>query len=929
MNIPQKFQRKNEIDNDTTQKFKSIYTHYVSALKKFNKSPYYNQNFYTLFKNWFFALPIEKRLSISCIENKWAGIILHQLYTQQRPTKNLRFIPRIEKSTKDDSTNKIIGGIPRSFIPSEHDHFLTYFYMVSEDYETNPKYNTILGRDFLDEIKFYYSNDENFDVNNFNANSIYPFFTLSNKIVSNVKAFDLYFGNLSNERCFESPMQLINNSAIDIPEWAHQPENSKICFSAAEIFCAFFEQVISVRFILSLFDKESTLTTPLYDRLMTTKGQLIEFLKSKNITNFFDYLNVEKITNDIFYSSKVEKFIEKKKKGLVIEKGSNCIWEDNIVLSKLIELVKEYFNSFVGPNREESLIDMLLFMKIDQVFYYDDFLFRKVYEVLHGYYSISQTEDIMKELEDLSISSTKSKKKRKKKNKKQPEVSNNYVMLSTPSTEPLPNDKSDTSSLSSIKEDKTSSSITASNNNILSENSKYIINNSMGSLLFTKGDTKRKSTPSSKISVDHSESLSIVGPIISEVINISLSKIIENDIIVPPPNIPSISDVNNNNCTNNSNGTKKGKKKEKGFFLYSTKKKKKEQNNTQQRTFISKLNIDILTYNQNISEILTQLHPLKEYVVAQIEKQIAFALKNVCSYEIEMYGSYQSGLDIESSDIDLLFKPHNKKKVNFQQLMLIISNHFLSLDIYENVNPIYTATIPLIKLKVNPEKFLMEKEQSDILIKYSAFKHSDLYQSYPYDKNELDLINVDISFPNYTKKNIPHLQVEYIKTSVNENIEIKPIVKILKRLLKVTSLNNSYKGGLSSYTLFLLTLAYNKYIKTKRNNNVSHNTNSYGHFLYDMMKFYANFNFSKKIVNVNEDNPYIDTDISAGEGVPTIIDPVTMLNAGKSSFNMMEVVDMFGGVVKIINDIKTSYEQENDSSSSGNIIEEIMREIVK
>lgn len=56
-----------------------------------------------------------------------------------------------------------------------------------------------------------------------------------------------------------------------------------------------------------------------------------------------------------------------------------------------------------------------------------------------------------------------------------------------------------------------------------------------------------------------------------------------------------------------------------------------------------------------------------------------------------------------------------------------------------------------------------------------------------YDQNEaieivgpLDVKNVDISFPNHMKMNIPKVQVEYIRKSLNENIEIKPIVKILK-----------------------------------------------------------------------------------------------------------------------------------------------------
>ena len=84
------------------------------------------------------------------------------------------------------------------------------------------------------------------------------------------------------------------------------------------------------------------------------------------------------------------------------------------------------------------------------------------------------------------------------------------------------------------------------------------------------------------------------------------------------------------------------------------------------------------------------------------------------------------------------------------------------------------------------------------------------------------------------------------------------------------------------------------------------------------------------MVNVAEDMPYMEYDISIAEGVPIIIDPVTSLNAGKSSFNIGEVVNMFGGVVKIVNDIKTNYDKGlYNNNSNVNFIDELMKEIVK
>ena len=132
---------------------------------------------------------------------------------------------------------------------------------------------------------------------------------------------------------------------------------------------------------------------------------------------------------------------------------------------------------------------------------------------------------------------------------------------------------------------------------------------------------------------------------------------------------------------NNNYHTKKQRKKEKGFFLYSTTKKKKDNTQHQHphKSFMAKLNEDILTYNKNVSEILSELRPLKELIVSIIQLHLAQVLENLCYYEIEIYGSYESGLDIESSDIDLLFKLEKQKKLSTSQIMMVITNFFVAL----------------------------------------------------------------------------------------------------------------------------------------------------------------------------------------------------------------------------------------------------------
>ena len=934
MNIPLKYQKSSEIDNQTISKLKNLTNRYSLALKKFSKSPLSSQNFNEQVKKWFFSLSIQKRLSISSIENKWTSIVLHQLYNHQKSKKNLRFIPRINENAVPFMDKLFSDPKTRAkcLVQQDISHFLNYYAMASENYETNPKFNSLTWN-FLDEIVFYYPNNEKCDLNETNQKNTFPFFTLSPKIIDKVEAFDLFFGILSNDKSFEGPIQLTNTGSIDIPEWSKQPEGSNYCFNVLEIFCAYFEQVISVRYILSLFDKEDLFANTIISNYLVVRTQLLEFLKNKNVNNYFEYLNVEKIIKEIFYSSNIEKFIEKKKYGLILPTDEKCLWNENAVLNKIISVFKDFFASVTLEENELNLLDKTLFFKIGQIFTYDDFVFRKVYEVLYGFYSISQTEDIMKEIEDLCLNTNNTSKKRKRKKKqKDKTVEYDYSILESPSTGPqsevsAPSVKPQYSFIKAKSDNNCNKyNISKNNNNILSENSNYIINNFMGNLMFIKLGHKKESTSSlNNISSDHSESVSVVAPIISEIINLSLSRAIEGTSLF---NLSFHSTISGSLPKNNNYHTKKQRKKEKGFFLYSTTKKKKDNTQHQHphKSFMAKLNEDILTYNQNVSEILSELRPLKELIVSIIQLHLAQVLENLCYYEIEIYGSYESGLDIESSDIDLLFKLEKQKKLSTSQIMMVITNFFIALNRYERVNPIYTATIPLIKLAIIPEAFLDPIEHEEMLKRYQNFKNSASYSNYPYDKSELDIINVDISFPNQNKKNTSRLQVEYIKHFVTKSVEIKPTVKILKRLLKVTFLNNSYKGGLSSYTLFLLTTAFHKFNENKKNPN----NNTYAHFFNELMKFYSNFDFMSVMVNVAEDMPYMEYDISIAEGVPIIIDPVTSLNAGKSSFNIGEVVNMFGGVVKIVNDIKTNYDKGlYNNNSNVNFIDELMKEIVK
>ena len=86
------------------------------------------------------------------------------------------------------------------------------------------------------------------------------------------------------------------------------------------------------------------------------------------------------------------------------------------------------------------------------------------------------------------------------------------------------------------------------------------------------------------------------------------------------------------------------------------------------------------------------------------------------------------------------------------------------------MNPIPTANIPILKLSVNYENFVKEKEDLKKIIE--QFKKSNEYLSYQYNISELSILNIDISFQviskKQIKKQIPNKQNEFIKYYLNE-----------------------------------------------------------------------------------------------------------------------------------------------------------------
>ena len=1040
MIIPVKYQYSNENDQENTNRIKEITNIYYDRIKMFafnkNQAKNNNDKFYfrkTLIK-WFFNLTLNERIKICTINNKWLVQTLHQLFIEQKQKANLKFIPRI-----NESKIPFMYNLPNSTVFRNNvGHFLNYYAICSENYDLINGYDEKIENEFLLEINFFYPDFTKISKHNgdllYILKNHYPVFSLNEEILNNQKKFILYLEKISANNYFIQPLEVVNSSKqredsfetinnnplnplnktninidnniniknqqiIDLPNWAKQPPNSKLCFSICEIFLSFFEQNIIVYYIIYTYNKKyyddliNNNTNDLIGEFLLLKKELKDYL-CINKENLFDLLNIETITKEIYYDPIIEKIVQNKKNGNnIISKVK--FWIENVSLDELFYNIKEYFNGFNNDiDSMNRLINDLCFYNIEQIYTYEDFFLENILRALNKKYEDSKTEDLIFDLTNNISNNTSKKKRNKKKNKKKKqeqmieqknkEECKNDIKTNSLKTEDNKIEESrkenniniDKKKFITIEEDEELSKIkkgytklntyeenlcesSGSENNCDSK-PLLITNNNIGNIQEIMKNKENKYNNNNQNNIENKEIENKEKNIdLGNKLNNSTEKNsdekkkedeIKDDEVINNNSINEINDIdkknevitenskNNENKNNNSNSNSK-KKKASNFYLYPTITKTSQDKNNK-KPFIMKLNEDIISYNENLNSILNYLCPIKEHIIESIKSKIKDSFFNEnFDYKIEVYGSFKSKLDIVCSDIDMVFIPNKPKKINSSDLILKLSNHFMSLSEYYKVTPIYTASIPLIKLIIKYETYL--KNNNNLSINYEKLKNSILYKNYPYKiTDELSFVNIDISFPIYynstNKETTPFNQIDYIKKSLDVYSEAKILTKIIKRALKLADMNSSYKGGLSSYTIFLLVISYMKYIE--KNGNNKHKSNVYGHIFHDLIKYFSKFDFYKQVIDIeNKSNKIFlvrnkKYNSMEYKNVPIILDPVTGFNAGKSSFRIDKVQNVFELLNKELENLRNVYDNKNENKKeedNDNLVIKLLKKVEK
>ncbi|MCQ2821536.1 MAG: nucleotidyltransferase domain-containing protein, partial [archaeon] len=296
--------------------------------------------------------------------------------------------------------------------------------------------------------------------------------------------------------------------------------------------------------------------------------------------------------------------------------------------------------------------------------------------------------------------------------------------------------------------------------------------------------------------------------------------------------------------------------------------------------FLMKLENDLNILLNNNESKLNKLKPIKENVLNLIKNFSLETLKEATKdkFDFAIYGSYATGLSIASSDIDILFTYENKEDLSFA-FIDILTKAFINSGKLWKVDPIYTATYPVLKLEysLNEYKEVME-ETKEKTIKF------------------------DISFYNLfiNPEVAPIKTVNYVNSVISTLPIIRPLVIFIKKYLQAKDLNSYYTGGFSSYAIFILVTAF---IRVKysmlQNLSYAHLSNALMWFL----EFFCRLDFSKFCFDLNDDFPIT---MNNEEDPISILDPITNLNIGKGSCKFMDIQRSF---TELIYNLRNKYEE--------------------
>ena len=1008
----------NESDIQESQNFCKLFS--KAKLSYDNKSEdlklQHTKNLQSNIWQWLDNLPLEEKIKICTIKNKWLIKILIQLSFFHFIDRKTRFEP-ISDMNMLFANNQNLALLNQNYIYfqncrdtkkkfgyNEDDYYNLYFNMKKGEYIKKSKNITIdeemtYQNKLFNIIVFLSLEDE------FYLDSI----SLKEESLKDIKTLKQIMNYFSNKECFKDmiePLIYNNNFYFYFPVWLHKKSELSFC----EIITGIFEQQILISYEYYLFTKK---------KYFFQNSELILdiYKENKNLENFF--LTRNKTPDKIISIELIKEMISSLKSNVGYKKMIENCKKINDQIKKDYYKTEFYIGDNILTNEEENiyneiiteinsnkdkenginyLINKISFMKLNDFGYYREFIFMN----LRKYYIEIMKKEIINELLNINNDdnkTTKKKKKKKKKNKNNnsnnkninininiennfssnDDHENNNNIISNSDNSLKIKEISENKENIKIKEEKSKNKefFLFSTNTKKNKNKNKIHENIPNEKNFSEKNNIKINYLNNKQENDgkKEENKTIIKSIAEELKE--KEKIEPQKIIKSQSNIelyketPTISfeminsknDKNENKIHNNQSFINSPESITSFSFESSTKdksiipdansnKNNIEENNKNPNQINMTINIinnqyiyqqyPLFNFNFNNfalmqSQFLYYYHVPSDAFLEILSKEIkiyeSFTTKNIeildkirkkyfikvekliqtglsKKYEIKFghYGSFFTNLSIEGSDVDIrvYYKPLKPNLDFLKDIINLLNSH---LNEFDNINPILSASVPVINLQIN-----ISQE-----INYDTLK----FMSY-FEKKDISHINIDLTFTSDEKEfKRPEEIVNYINKNVKNYEDIRPLLLVIKRYFRIMKMNKSFTGGLSSYSLFLLILAFLKNCEEKMN---------LGKLLYYFMEKYSFFDFKNYGIDVEGkdlyyplDNIIKESDIQNSENYDDIseharteeikiLDPLTKLNVAKSSFRLDEIKNTFNKALYFLKFESWKYQNEGEEN---------------
>ena len=1009
----------NESDIQESQNFCKLFS--KAKLSYDNKSEdlklQHTKNLQSNIWQWLDNLPLEEKIKICTIKNKWLIKILIQLSFFHFIDRKTRFEP-ISDMNMLFANNQNLALLNQNYIYfqncrdtkkkfgyNEDDYYNLYFNMKKGEYIKKSKNITIdeemtYQNKLFNIIVFLSLEDE------FYLDSI----SLKEESLKDIKTLKQIMNYFSNKECFKDmiePLIYNNNYYFYFPVWLHKKSELSFC----EIITGIFEQQILISYEYYLFTKK---------KYFFQNSELILdiYKENKNLENFF--LTRNKTPDKIISIELIKEMISSLKSNVGYKKMIENCKKINDQIKKDYYKTEFYIGDNILTNEEENiyneiiteinsnkdkenginyLINKISFMKLNDFGYYREFIFMN----LRKYYIEIMKKEIINELLNINNDdnkTTKKKKKKKKKNKNNNSNNNNNININiniennfSSNDDHENNNNINSNSDNSLKikvisekkenikikeeKSKTKEFFLFSTNTKKNKNKNKIHENIPNEKSFSEKNNIKINYLNNKQENDgkKEENKTIIKSIAEELKE--KEKIEPQKIIKSQSNIelyketPTISfeminsknDKNENKIHNNQSFINSPESITSFSFESSTKDKSiipdanSNKNNIEENNknpnqinmtiniinnqyiyqqyplfnfnfnnfalmqsqflyyyhvpsdaFLEILSKEIKIYESFTTENIEILDKIRKKYFIKVEKLIQTGL--IKKYEIKFghYGSFFTNLSIEGSDVDIrvYYKPLKPNLDFLKDIINLLNSH---LNEFDNINPILSASVPVINLQIN-----ISQE-----INYDTLK----FMSY-FEKKDISHINIDLTFTSDEKEfKRPEEIVNYINKNVKNYEDIRPLLLVIKRYFRIMKMNKSFTGGLSSYSLFLLILAFLKNCEEKMN---------LGKLLYYFMEKYSFYDFKNYGIDVEGkdlyyplDNIIKESDIQNSENYDDIseharteeikiLDPLTKLNVAKSSFRLDEIKNTFNKALYFLKFESWKYQNEGEEN---------------